>query len=95
MKKLFGLLLGTTRVGKAAKKVQKYLDGKKQLLTGLIGAIPATLLIIQKFQEGGIEYILKAAESPEYAAALLGWGLVWNAVKGEKIRHENAEKLES
>ena len=93
MKKLIGWILGFTKAGKAVKKVQEFLDGKKQLLTGLTGALPATLLIIEKFREGGIEYLMKASESPEYAAALLGWGLVWNAVSAKKIRAENAEIL--
>lgn len=95
MSKLIGWVLGFTKVGKTIKKVQEFLDGKKQLLTGLAGALPATLMIIQNFQQGGIDYLTHAAHSPEYAAALLGWGLVWNAVKGEKIRDQNDQILDA
>lgn len=94
MNSLIVWFLSKTKVGKAVTAVQEFLDGKKQLLTGLAGALPATLMMVQGFQAGGLEYLSHAAKSPEYAAALIGWGLVWNAVKGEKIRAENQQIIE-
>ncbi len=90
MSKLVEWLVGMTKVGKMIKKIQEFLDGKKQLLTGLAGAIPASIAIIQHFQAGGIDYLMHATGSPEYATAIIGWGLVFNAIKGEKIRSEIA-----
>lgn len=93
MGKVIAWVAGFTKVGKVIKSVQNFFDGKKQYLAGLATALPATIMILQKFSEGGIEYVTHISATPEFAAAGLGWGLVFNAAKGEKIRNENAEIL--
>jgi len=91
MNKLYAWILGMTKVGKVVKQVQTFFDGKKQIIIGLGTAIPPTILIIQNFTEQGLPYLMGIGHTPELAAAGLGWGLVFNALKGEKIRAENAE----
>ena len=93
MKRLIIMVLSKTKIGAWVKDAQKLLDGKKQILAGLGTALPASLLIISNFvaAENGIEYLMNIAQAPEFAAAGLGWGLVFNALKGEKIREKQAE----
>jgi len=91
MKKLFAWMLGMTKVGKAVKQAQGFLDGKKQMLASLAAAVPATLLILQRFTDEGLTYLTTVASTPEFLAASGGWVAFFNALKGEKIRHENAE----
>lgn len=91
MNKLIAWIAGMTKVGQAVKKVQDFLDGKKQYLAGAGMAFPALITIIQKFQEGGIQYLLGATHSPEYLALTAGVAIIANAAKGQKIRQENAE----
>ena len=83
--------LEKTKVGQFVKKTQDFLDGKKQLLTGIATAIPASVAVVQNFSAGGMDYLLHASKSPEFAAAALGWGLIFNAFKGEKTRQEIAD----
>ncbi len=90
MTKLILWFLGQTKAGKSVKAVQEFFDGKKQLLTGLMGALPASIAIILNFSHGGLDYLAKAGTTPEWASAVIGWGLVFNAIKGEKIRTEIA-----
>lgn len=98
MKKLIGWIAGFTKVGKIVKGTQDFLDGKKQYIAGLSMMLPALVTIIQKFQTGGLEYLLGATQSPEYLALAGGFAIIANAAKGEKIRKENEviiEKMES
>lgn len=97
MKKLIGWILGASQVGKAVKKAQGFLDGKKLLITGLATAIPATLMIISNFAnetDGGLPYLMSLPQKLEFQTAAGGWGMVFAAMKGEKIRQENAEIIE-
>ena len=81
-------ILGFTKVGKTLKQIQVFFDGKKLLLSGIATAVPATVMIIQKFAEEGVSYLMRAASTPEFQTASLGWGMVFAALKGEKIREE-------
>jgi hypothetical protein len=91
MNKIYAWILGMTKVGKQIKRVQEWLDGKKQIIASLAAAIPATILIIQKFTEQGTTYLVSVASTPEFLAASGGWVALFNGLKGEKIRAENAE----
>lgn len=93
MSKLIVWVAGFTKLGKAVKAAQSWLDGKKQYLAGLSMALPGLLTVIQKFQAGGIEYLSNVSSSPEYIALAGGVAIIANAAKGEKIRNENAQIL--
>jgi len=93
MNRILGWVLGFTKVGKVITSVKNWLDGKKQYIAGFATALPASFTILQKFSEEGTPYLLRLSSTPEFAAAGLGWGLVFGAAKGEKIRAENAEIL--
>lgn len=94
MKKVISWIAGFTKVGQLVKKIQGFLDGKKQYIAGTSMMIPSLLTIIQKFQEGGLEYLLGAGQSPEFLALTGGFAIIANAAKGEKIRKENAVIIE-
>lgn len=91
MNKIYAWILGMTKVGKAVKQVQVYLDGKKQIIASLATAIPATLLIIQKFTDQGTTYLVSVASTPEFLAASGGWVAFFNGLGIKKARAENAE----
>lgn len=98
MKKVIAWMLGKTKIGKLAKKVQEAVDGKKQAIASLATAVVATATVLAKFGELGTPYLIGVASTPEFIAASGGWIAFFNAMKGEKIRHENAailEKLDS
>lgn len=88
MNKLFGWILGMTKIGKAAKGVQDFLEGKKQMLASLAAAIPATLQIMMNFTSMGAPYLLHVASTPEFVAASAGWIGLFNALKIQKARYE-------
>ena len=97
MKKLIAWFLNTTKVGSVVGKVQQAVDGKKQMIASLIAALTATATILAKFgaaQGGGLDYLVTLPQTPEFLAASAGWIGFFNALKGEKIRAENAEILE-
>lgn len=94
MKTLIGFILKFTKVGKAAKTVQTAVDGKKQSIASLGTAIAGTLAVILNFGEQGVPYLMKVASTPEFLAASGGWIAFFNAMKGEKIRKENAVIIE-
>lgn len=73
------------------RKVQEFLDGRKQLFVSLATAFVATGTIVANFSEKGMPYLLHVAATPEFAAASLGWIGFFNALKGEKVRDEIAE----
>lgn len=91
MKNMIAWILNMTKIGKTAKAIQVAVDGKKQMLAGLIAGLTATATIITKFGELGTPYLLSIATTPEFAAATVGWTAFFNALKGEKIRAENAQ----
>lgn len=91
MSKIIEWILSLTKVGKLIQSTQVFLDGKKQMLASLATAIPATVVILTKFSEQGVPYLLHIVGTPEYLAASLGWIGLFNAIKGEKIRQENAQ----
>lgn len=93
MIKLLGWLANLRSVGKYVKKVQEFFEGKKMMLASLGTAVTGTLTIIAKFSadDGGIQYLLHVASTPEFLAASAGWIGFFGALKGEKIRNENAE----
>lgn len=90
MKGLLAWIIDGTKVGKVLKSIQALLDGKKQLLVGISTAIPATVTILTKYGEQGNAYLVNIASTSEFMAASLGWTAIFNAIKGEKIRAENA-----
>lgn len=91
MNKLYAWILGMTKVGKTLKKIQEYLDGKKQIIASLATAIPATLLIVQKFTDQGTPYLVGVASTPEFLAASGGWVAFFNGLGIKKTRLENAQ----
>ncbi len=94
MGKLIGLILNFTKIGKTVKTVQTAVDGKKQAIASLGTAIAGTIAIVMNFGAEGTPYLLKIASTPEFLAASGGWIAFFNAMKGEKIRHENAVIIE-
>jgi hypothetical protein len=85
MNKLIGWLANLTSVGKYVKKLlgwlanmtavgQAFFEGKKMMLASLGTAVTGTLTIIAKFSadDGGIQYLLHVASTPEFLAAS-GW----------------------
>lgn len=94
MKSLIGWVLGMTRVGKVVKQAQMAVDGKKQMIASLVAAVTATATILLRFSEQGTKYLLEVASTPEFVAASAGWIGFFNALKGEKIRQENAQIIE-
>lgn len=94
MKVLLNWILGLTKVGKVAKQIQAAVDGKKQMIASLAAAVVATATILTKFGEQGTKYLLEVASTPEFVAASAGWIGFFNALKGEKIRQENAQIIE-
>lgn len=91
MKNIIAWILGMTKIGKIAKTVQGKVEGKKQLIASLVAAIGATGTILAKFGEQGTPYLLELGSTIEFATASAGWIGVFNAVKGQKIRQENAQ----
>jgi len=97
MNKIFGWLAGMTAAGKYVKKAQMLLEGKKAMLAGLGTGIAGTLTIIGNFSRedgGGLPYLLHVAATMEFQTAMGGFSVFFLALKGEKIRNENAEILE-
>lgn len=94
MMKAIAWILNFTKIGKVVTTVQEKVDGKKQMLAALGTAIAGTLTIIARFGEGGTRYLAEVATTPEFLAASGGWIAFFNALKGEKIRQENAQILE-
>jgi hypothetical protein len=90
MNKLIGWVVGLTKIGSIVKKIQDFLDGKKQALASLAAAVPATVTIIVNFADKGTPYLMQIASTPEFLAASAGWIGLFNAIKGEKIRAEIA-----
>ncbi len=91
VKKLLIWILGKGRIGTTLEKTRQAVDGKKQLLASLAAAIPASITIIHNYGENGTPYLLNVASTPEFTAAMAGWIGFFNALKGEKIRKENAQ----
>ena len=91
MKTLIAWFLEKTKAGQTVKKVQEAVDGKKQMIASLAAALTATITIIMKFGEQGMPYLMGLASTIEFATASAGWIGFFNALKGEKIRAENAE----
>ncbi len=94
LKKILGWILGRGRIGTTLEKTRAAVDGKKQLLASLAAAIPASITILHNYGEHGTPYLLNVASTPEFTAACAGWIGFFNALKGEKIRKENAQILE-
>lgn len=92
MKKILAWLVGITSIG---KKVNGFLDGKKQALASLATALAATATIIAKASEQGTAYLMGVASTPEFIAASGGWIAFFNALKGEKLRAEIAGVAQS
>lgn len=92
MIKLISWILEKTKIGKTVKSVQTYLDGKKQLIAGLAVALPASTQLLLDFAAAPepIAWLGTLSTNPTWLAAGGGWVAVFNAVKGEKIRAENA-----
>lgn len=88
-KKLFGWVVGITSVG---KKVNGFLDGKKQMLVSLGSALAATSVIVAKIAEQGTAYLVGMASTPEFSTASIGWIGFFNAL-GRKKAAERLEEL--
>jgi hypothetical protein len=97
MNKLILWVAGFTKVGKAVKSAQTFLDGKKQMLAALGTAVAGTLTILATFSKeegGGLPYLAGVASTPEFLAASGGWISFFNALGIKKARKENAEIIE-
>lgn len=97
MNKILAFIIGLTKVGEKIKQIQKWFNGKKQIIASLAMIFPAAFLIIKNFTEQGTAYLLQIASTPEFIAFTGGFVSLFNALKGEKIRSENAvimDKLE-
>lgn len=75
MNKLIAWFIEKTKVGAAVEKVQDALDGKKMYLAGAALIVPNLIVIIQKFTEQGVPYILGLTATPEYKGLLEGIAL--------------------
>jgi hypothetical protein len=76
MNKFMAWILGATRVGKVVEKVRAFLWGKKTYIAGLATAIPALLTIVSKFSDQGGAYLLGLPTTEEFAALMLGIGMI-------------------
>lgn len=72
MGKLLGFILKFTKLGKATEPVQKFLSGKKSYLAGLGLAVPALLVMIQKFADQGVAYFPVVLSSEEWTLFMNG-----------------------
>lgn len=90
MSKIIAMIAGMTSAG---KKVRGFFEGKKQALAGLASGLTGTATIIAEFSQAPdpIAFLLNVAKNPAFLAAITGWGLFFNALKGEKTRAEIAE----
>jgi len=78
MAKVLAWVLSFTKLDKVVTPVQKFLDGKKAYLAGAGIAIPALLIILQKFSEQGVSYLMTLASpsNPEWVALMNGIGIM-------------------
>lgn len=76
MGKAVAWILGFTKIGKAVEPVQGFLSGKKAYLSGAAIAIPALIMIIQKFSDQGVAYLLTVVHTPEWNLLLNGLAIM-------------------
>jgi hypothetical protein len=76
MNKLFGWVLGLTKVGKVINGARDFLAGKKTYVAGAALALPAILTIVQSFADQGSSYLLTLTTTPEYQHLIEGIGFI-------------------
>lgn len=94
--KIVELLAKFGGLTKPLKKAQAAVDGKKATITSLLSALAFTGSIVLGFAsaEDPMKYLVALPQSPDFLGATGSWTALFLALKGEKIRHENAEIID-
>lgn len=77
MGKAIAWILSFTKLGKIVEPVQKFLSGKKTNLAGLAIAVPALVIMISKFTDQGMAYLVGVATTPEFKQFMEGISLIF------------------